>query len=142
MSINYYGTLFQGAKITPAVKRATERTAAYAKGLVKGKSPVKTGLLKRSWDIKPFGYGLAITNPVSYTIYQEMGTKHIAAKKMVVSSIPEVRKRFRQELRIALAGDDKRAKKIIGSVAGSEVASSYEALTQGGKPDLGNVGFK
>lgn len=142
MSINYYGELFQGAKITPQVKRAADRTVDYAKGLIRGKSPVKTGALKAGWDITTFGYGMSIKNPVPYTIYQEMGTKRFKGKHMVTESMPLIKKRFVQELRIALAGDAKRANKIVGSVAKATVPTSYESLTQGGAPSLGGVGFR
>ena len=113
-TIQYSGPLWnKNQKPTKQIKDAAEQTKAYALALIRARSPVKTGALKAGWQVNVTGNGLTYTNPVPYTIYQEMGTVHFPAKAMLSSSIPEINEYFKQVLseRIGKAYDARKVRR-------------------------------
>ena len=98
-TIKYSGQLWnKNQKPTKQIREAAEETKAYALSLIKSRSPVKTGALKAGWQITVGNNGLTYTNPVPYTIYQEMGTVHIEPRAMLTQSIPEINEYFKEAL--------------------------------------------
>ena len=100
--INYYGVLADGFKVTPAISAAAEQTRRFAEKIIKARTPVDTGTLKRSWDIDLEGQGLRITNDAPYAPFVELGTKKMAGFHMVERSMPEIQREFRRQLGVSL----------------------------------------
>lgn len=148
-AIQYYGALFDpNQNITPEIRKAINSTIPYGLTLIKQRSPVKTGALKAGWQAKAVGQGIEWTNEVPYTIYQEMGTRFFPAKRMLASSMPEIKQHFMQQLNRAIGKKynekpartkDQQEKRLQakGASRASEMTSnvprfsapSYEALT-------------
>jgi hypothetical protein len=126
-TINLYGKLFDGARITPAITRAAETARVFGLTLVKSKTPVRTGRLKSGWKANSSGHGIRWSNETPYGIFVEMGTRRMAARNMLSSSLPEIEKSFKKALAKEIG--TKLAAKIIAKVSGD--AGSYEALTSG-----------
>jgi len=99
MTVNVHGELFTaGTKISPAMRRSAQKAAAYGLLRVQARSPVATGLLRRSWSVELDGNGALLTNKVPYAIFNEMGTKFMAARPMAAPTIPEIQRVFQLEL--------------------------------------------
>jgi HK97 gp10 family phage protein len=96
--ISFYGQLFEGTAITPAIKRAARKTLDYGLTAIRTRTPVDTGLLKSSWTGRLEGYGVRIDNSTPYGIYVEMGTRKMPARPMVGATYPEMVKKFRTYL--------------------------------------------
>ena len=96
--INYYGRLFDSPKITPAIARAANIAKTFGTALIKAKTPVDTGRLKRDWNLKLEGNGIRITNEAYYAGFVEFGTKKMAPRSMMTSSLPEIQSVFIDEL--------------------------------------------
>jgi hypothetical protein len=120
-AIQYYGELFNPKQnITPEIRRAIDATIPYGLGLIRSRSPVKTGALKAGWQAKPAGQGIEWTNEVPYTIYQEMGTRFFPAKAMLSQSMPEIKQEFMRQLN-----------RNIGKKYGGKEARNAEAREKG-----------
>lgn len=143
MSINFYGELFSGATITPAITRATEQAQKVARITLKLKTPVDTGLLKSNWEVNKEGFGLRIQNRTPYAIFQEMGFRHyrsgkqIPAKRMVADTMPLVEQTFTKALTKEIG--KRLAGKVIGSI---ENGFSYTDLTDNKGTGFRYGGFK
>lgn len=96
--IDYYGKLFNSPEITPAIARAANIAKTYGTALIKAKTPVDTGKLKSDWQIKLEGNGLRITNEAYYAGFVEFGTKKMAPRSMMSSSLPAIQSVFIDEL--------------------------------------------
>ena len=96
--INYYGKLFDSPEITPAIARAANIAKTFGTALIKAKTPVDTGRLKGDWQLKLEGNGIRITNEAYYAGFVEFGTKKMAARSMMSSSLPEIQDVFISEL--------------------------------------------
>lgn len=117
MTVNTYGPLFsKQTKITPEIRRAAKKAAAYGLFRVKARSPVRTGEMRGGWDVDLEGYGIRFRNPVAHTIYNEMGTKYMRAAPMVRPTIPETQRVFKKELGKEIGR--KLAGNVIGSLGG------------------------
>lgn len=141
-TINYYGSLFAGAKITPAITRASNNTRAFALMSIKNRTPVDTGRLKQSWAVGLEGHGLRITNTAPYSIFVEMGFKHyrsgklIPPKNMIRDALPGIKETFKKELKKELGL--KEANKVIGSEKAVTVPSYQDYIaSQGSKFSFG-----
>ena len=97
-SINYYGKLFDSPEITPAIARAANIAKTFGAALIKAKTPVDTGRLKSDWKLKLEGNGIRITNEAYYAGFVEFGTRKMAARSMMTSSLPEIQSVFIDEL--------------------------------------------
>lgn len=97
-TINYYGKLFDSPEITPAIARAANVAKTFGTALIKAKTPVDTGKLKGDWRLKLEGGGIRITNEAPYAGFVEFGTKKMAARSMMSSSLPEIQSVFIDEL--------------------------------------------
>lgn len=97
-TINYYGQLFDSPEITPAIARAANIAKTFGAALIKAKTPVDTGRLKGDWKLKLEGNGIRITNDAYYAGFVEFGTKKMAARSMMTSSLPEIQSVFIDEL--------------------------------------------
>lgn len=97
-SINYYGKLFDSPEITPAIARAANIAKTFGTALIKAKTPVDTGRLKGDWKLRLEGNGIRITNDAYYAGFVEFGTRKMAARSMMTSSLPEIQSVFIDEL--------------------------------------------
>jgi hypothetical protein len=97
-TINYYGALFDSPDITPGIARAANIAAVFGRALIKAKTPIDTGLLKSDWQVKLEGQGLRITNNAPYAGFVEFGTRKMAPRAMMTSSMPEIQSVFIDEL--------------------------------------------
>lgn len=138
VQIDYYGKLFTNdTPVTPAIARAANIAKTYGLALVKAKTPVDTGRLKETWDARLEGAGIRWTNPQPYAGFVEFGTRKMAARSMLTSSIGDIEEVFTSELY-----------NEIGANLGAEIISgsrlpSYETAGSGSKPDkYPNVGSK
>lgn len=100
--ISYYGVLADGFKITKPVSVAAERTRQYALNLIKERTPVDTGTLKRNWSVGLEGYGLRIQNSTPYAPFVELGTRKMRGRHMVEGAMPLIISEFRRQLGYAL----------------------------------------
>jgi HK97 gp10 family phage protein len=118
-SIDYYGKLFDGSTpITPAIARAANIAGAYGRGLVAAYTPVATGRLKSSWDLKLEGGGVRITNGTPYASFVENGTRKMSARSMVARAMPEIQDVFIDELY-----------KEIGEAIGADVLQDFKKVS-------------
>lgn len=149
MSISFYGALAEGFRVTPEIKRAAEKARSWGVLRIKARSPVKTGRLRDGWQANLEGYGLRIENPVPYTIFQEMGTKHFPGKQMLSSTYPEIVEEFKRNLVKEVS--KKLSKKIIGNLEENPVSDTsyspknsqvYQALTSTDRQVSKSLGFK
>lgn len=126
-TINLYGQLFDGARITPALTRATETARVFGLALIKSKTPVRTGKLKKGWEGVRSGHGIRWSNETPYGIFVEMGTRRMAARPMLSAALPEIEKTFKKALAKEIG--TKLANKIIAKVSAD--SSGYDPLTRG-----------
>jgi hypothetical protein len=160
MEVQYYGQLFnKDQNITPEIRKAVNETIPYGLALIRQNSPVKTGALRAGWEAVPSGQGIEWKNKVKYTIYNELGTVHMAPRAMLTQSMPEINEYFKDRLNRAVGkkygGEVSRNKetnesrlKDQGRQRASEMTSnrprfsapSYEKLTQGKQDQTG--GFR
>lgn len=130
VKIDYYGKLFtDNTPVTPAIARAANIAKTYGLALVKAKTPVDTGNLKMSWEAKLEGAGIRWTNPAYYAGFVEFGTRKMAPRAMLSSSIGDIEEVFISELY-----------NEIGSALGAEIISggrlpTYESAGDGSRPD-------
>lgn len=147
-SINAYGPLFDGARITPSIKKAAQKALDYGEYRIRMRSPVRTGALREGWKLALEGYGVRITNDVGYAIFNEMGTRFMRARPMAAPTIAEMQLVFSKELAQDIG--KRLAVKVIRSVDGNPLGASdplddkaYGALTGGARgTTLGGVGFR
>lgn len=115
-TINYYGALFdEDTKITPAIARAANIAKTYGKALIAARTPVDTGKLKSSWQLRLEGGGLRIKNEAPYAGFVEFGTRKMAPRAMMTSSLPDIKAVFVGELY-----------KEIGKKLGADLVSSFQ----------------
>jgi hypothetical protein len=132
-TIRYYHKLFDGARITPSIKRVAEKTMSYGLDLIKKATPVDTGRLQRGWSASLKAHGIEWKNEVEYGIYLEMGTIKMQARAMIESSLPLITKYFNKELAKELGRSY--ARKILGEAEPD--VTSYENLTSGTRETQG-----
>lgn len=126
MTINYYGELFEGAKITPQITKAADETRKVAIKTLRQNTPVDTGRLKAGWKVVKEGHGFRITNETPYAVFVNMGTRNMAPRRMLEKSLPTIEATFKKALAKEIG--KKLATKIIGGSGGvSDVG--YESLT-------------
>lgn len=94
VKIDYYGKLFDDPNITPGIARAANIAKTYGVALIKAKTPVDTGLLKSSWKASLEGNGIRYTNEAPYAGFVEFGTRKMAPRVMMTSSLPEIQSVF------------------------------------------------
>jgi hypothetical protein len=121
-TINYYGKLFNSPKITPAIARAAHTAAVYGKGLIAARTPVDTGALKASWTVRVEGNGVRIANSANYAGFVEFGTRKMAPREMMTSSLPDIQSVFIEELY-----------KDVGEAIGGDLLADFA------KPGYGNA---
>lgn len=153
--ISFYGQLFEGTAITPAIRKAAQQTLDYGMTAIRVRTPVDTGLLKSQWTGRLEGHGVRIENPTPYSTYVEMGTRRMAARPMVGATYPEMVRRFRtylgKEIGLAAAKrlqNPKSLEDVVSAATASkgtaEADSKYLSLTttdrstlQGFRPGVG-----
>ncbi len=118
--ISYYGVLADGFKVTPSITAAAERTRQYADKLIKARTPVDTGTLKRHWQVDLEGYGLRIENPTPYAPFVELGTRKMAGRHMIEGAMPSIIAEFRKQLGLVLS--KKLAATITAGVEGETLS--------------------
>jgi len=127
-TINYYGQLFDGAAITPAITRAAEDTRQFGLAMVTAKTPRRTGRLASNWQVQLEAHGLRYQNPTPYGIFVEMGTRHLAGRHMLESSLGAIEAHFKKAL--AREVGLRLGKRIVADIT-SGTDLSYQSLTDG-----------
>lgn len=81
--------VFRGTdKVKRGLKQATRETLPYGKGVVQQRTPVDTGLLRKSWHY--LTDDRVIWNEVHYSAWVEEGTSRMAGRFMARDSLPEI----------------------------------------------------
>lgn len=127
-TINFYGQLFDGARITPAITRAAEDTREFGLALIRAKTPKRTGRLASNWQVNLEAHGLRYQNPTPYGIFVEMGTKKMAGGHMLGSSLPAIETHFKKAL--AREVGLRLGKRIVANIT-SGTDLGYQSLTDG-----------
>jgi HK97 gp10 family phage protein len=140
MTVNTYGALFSPTKITPAIRRAAGKARAYGEYRIKARTPIRTGLLHRSWQVDLEGYGVRVRNNTPYAIYNEMGTRYMRARPMVAPTIPEMQAVFKTEIGREVGRS--LGNKILGELRSITAPGGYRGLTEGRRYIKGNRGFR
>lgn len=128
MSISTSGPLFDSRNhnITPQIRESARIAGAYALFRLRVRSAVRTGQMRGGWQVRLVGNGLAIDNPVRHTIFNEMGTRYMAARPMARPTIPEAQKVFQLEL--ARRVGRKLAADTIGTTHSGNIPQSSSPL--------------
>lgn len=114
--VDYYGQLFNGDVITPAIARAANIAKTYGLALVQARTPVDSGNLKSNWKAKLEGNGIRWSNETPYSSFVEFGTKKMAARSMLSASIPDITAVFEEEI-------SKEMGKALGASIGASIVS-------------------
>ncbi|MBW4558426.1 MAG: HK97 gp10 family phage protein [Trichormus sp. ATA11-4-KO1] len=96
--ISYFGELFTGNKVTPAITKAANVAKTFGLALVSARTPVDTGELKSNWKAKLEGNGIRWLNDTPYAGFVELGTRKMAPRQMLTSSLIDISLVFEQEL--------------------------------------------
>ncbi len=115
-NIEYYGQLFNGDKVTPAIAAAANVARSYGLALLAARTPVDTGLLKSNWKAKLEGQGIRWFNGTDYASFVEYGTRRMKPRHMLTNSIPDISEVFEAELA-----------KNIGKAIGAQIVSEMVA---------------
>lgn len=76
---------------------ALQETVTYAKRLIKDRTPVDTGNLKRRWQVNPSGSGIEVSNSAEYATFVEYGTKKMTPRHMVSDVIPDIQEYYQRQ---------------------------------------------
>jgi hypothetical protein len=96
VGVKLEGPLWKDDAIKKPLNKAIKRTLEYGKGVIKERTPVKTGLLKSQWFYRT--EQRAIFNEVPYSIFVEYGTRFMFARMMAQNSIPDIQGYFEQAI--------------------------------------------
>jgi Bacteriophage HK97-gp10, putative tail-component len=134
--ISYYGKLFDSPDITPAIAKAANIAKTYGLALVKARTPVDTGDLKSHWQAKLEGNGIRFKNEMFYAGWVEFGTKKMAPRSMLTSSMPDIQDVFidslYNEIGDQLAGD------IIADYTKANYSTAVTATDPAKYPHVGS----
>jgi hypothetical protein len=83
---------------TPDVQQAIAQTATYAKQLIRDRTPVETGKLRRGWRVSGTSNGLKISNATEYASFLEHGTSKMSPRHMVTDAEADIRDYFNRQL--------------------------------------------
>lgn len=72
-----------------ALEKVPEEFAKEFKTRVEDRTPVRTGTLKRGWNIEPTSTGVSIVNDVEYSSFVEYGTYKMEGRFMMTSTMLE-----------------------------------------------------
>lgn len=137
--ISFYGALADGFSVTPAIKRATEKTLRYGLKLVKANTPRKTGNMIASWNGELEGYGIRWTNKASYSSFVEGGTRRMTARAPLARALPLIRAEFRKQLGNELG---KKLAKQISLTGSTPEVLGFRDLVSSGRQVSGTTGFR
>ncbi|MBD2060504.1 HK97 gp10 family phage protein [Oculatella sp. FACHB-28] len=94
--------LTKGPQLTKEIiSDSLKETAAFAKGLIAGRTPVRTGTLQKNWEVTTserqwetsiYQNRLEVSNPINYGIYVEKRVE------MVKRSIPDIQNHYSRSL--------------------------------------------
>lgn len=102
-NISTYGEIFSSPTVTPEIQKALVQTRNYAEMRIKQRTPVDTGRLRASWDLKLANKGLSIVNPQPYAGFVDLGTRKMAARPMVEPTVTEAQEFFADRLAAEIA---------------------------------------
>lgn len=97
--ISEHLTLIDGDPDDAALAALAE-TATFAKRLIKDRTPVDTGKLKRAWRVQVTADGLQIENGKDYAGFVEGGTSKMTPRAMYSGAIPEIQAYYNRQLRL------------------------------------------
>lgn len=87
-------------KVNAELSKLVRRTALAIEGGCKIKSRVDKGQMRAGWQTKMEGDLTGVVfNPIGHTIYNELGTRRMSAKPMLVPSVEEQRRPFEDGVR-------------------------------------------
>lgn len=97
-TIQWTGSLWTQPRVTAEVRAAIKATAKYALPLIQGDTPVRTGLMRRSWRISAGDRSLKITNSAPYAGFIEYGTTKITPRRPLGKNVDGIVQHFRNTL--------------------------------------------
>jgi len=90
------------ASSSTRVSLAVRRAEANIERRAKAKSRYDTGNMRGGWQSEKLGpFDGMVFNLVSYTIYNEYGTVHMAAQPMIRPAVEESREEFERDVKKA-----------------------------------------
>lgn len=81
-----------------AIRKAQDKSKQPVNLALQKVSPVDTGLLRDSWDIKDKNFGLDIRNTTPYGSFVNDGTKYQKAQKFTEKAIPKIENIYEKEI--------------------------------------------
>ena len=83
------------AKVRRRAEQIVEKAALDVEAQAKLRAPVDTGLLRNSIHVQPISpLERDVTSPVHYSVYQEFGTRHMAAQPYMTPAAEFVYPKF------------------------------------------------
>jgi DNA integrity scanning protein DisA with diadenylate cyclase activity len=84
-------------QLAPRAARVVAQTSLEIEEGAKRRSRIRTGTMMRGWRVVfDDPVHAVIGNPVPYTIYNEFGTRHVAAQPMLIPEVEIARPKFRE----------------------------------------------
>lgn len=74
--------------VTPLDSEGQQKLQSYTLNYLRDVTPVRTGLLRSSWNVEVNGSQVSISNPVHYARYVNYGTRRMRARNMTGDAIP------------------------------------------------------
>lgn len=84
------------------VRRASRESAEAVRIGAANRSRVATGAMKAGWRVTEDRDGIAVDNPVPYTIFNEYGTVHMSSQPMLTPAVEEERRNFPERVADAI----------------------------------------
>ena len=75
---------------TKAIAKAQKEISEPSFRRLKKVSPVDTGKLSNSWEVRGSGLGIEVRNSTLYTSFQNDGTRYIQPRRMIERSTPYI----------------------------------------------------
>lgn len=93
MSVSFKGWLFDDASFQEAIKKGVDSTKGQKiERFPKARSRVRTGRMLKSWQSRVEDDGIRVGSyKILYTVYNEYGTRKMAAQPMLAPSIEPMR---------------------------------------------------
>lgn len=93
-SVKTSGPIFNGKRVDgrPQLTKAAYETLRQGRKIAQDNTPVKTGRLRRGWEVVPAS--TALENPVPYSVYVEEGTSRFVGRFYAEKSVPAIEDLF------------------------------------------------
>ena len=99
MTVNVKG-LNSLIKSMPGIaSKSAARVASSVVAEAKERSRIRTGKMRRGWRKKKTGSGYIVFDDVPWTVYNEFGTRHMAAQPMLTPAMRHAASKLSRELK-------------------------------------------